>query len=243
MNRMKTSQRSTLGLFASSVLALLLVAPTQIHTYTWNHDRLAEIPVPPIVQPEPARLAADLDGDGLIEALDLQEGAATIRQGESVLWRSPANWTVVDAQITDLNRDGDPEAALLLWREYAPWPIDRFLAYPGRIEGFHNNAGQSCHLILIGWFREDFRELWAGSAQADPLTSFHVLDLDGDGWQELVALEGTYDDPTLSSRALTVWEWNGFGFSLLWRGPVGRFESLIAGRAPDHTPLILLQGP
>jgi len=213
-----------------------------MHIYTRDGNRITEVPVPPTFQPDTPRLAADLDSDGLIEVLDLRDGVVAIRQKESVLWRSPAEWTVVDARITDLNHDGDPEAALLLWRDFAPWPIDRYLAHPGRIDDFHDRTGQSCHLILIGWYGGDFRELWAGSAQADPFTAFRALDLDGDGWQELLALEGAYDDPPSSSRALTVWEWNGFGFSLLSRGPMGRFESLIVGRAPDHMPLILLQG-
>jgi hypothetical protein len=238
---MNKSRRSRLGLFASSALALLLVAPTQIHTYTWDHDRLVEVSVPPLVQPEPARFTADLDSNGTAEVLDLQDGVATIRQGENVLWRSPGDWTVVDVQITDLNRDGDPEAALLLWRDFAPWPIDRYLAHPGRIDDFHDRTDQSCHLILIGWYGGKFRELWAGSAQAAPFTAIHALDLDGDGWQELLALEGAYDEPLSSSRALTVWEWNGFGFSLMSRGPKGRFESFTTGLAPDQAPLILLK--
>jgi hypothetical protein len=243
MNGTKTPSRSRLGLFTSSVLALLLIAPTQIHTGAWNHDRLAEVSVLPILQPEPVFMAADLDANGSIEALDLQDGSATIRQGDDILWRSPADWTVVDAQITDLNRDGDPEATLLLWRAFSPWPIDRYIAHPGRIDDFHDSAGQSCHMVLIGWLGEEFDEFWAGSAQVDPFSSFRAFDLNSDGSQELLALEGNYDDPFPSIHALTVWEWNGFGFSLLSRGPAGRFDTFITGHAPDHTPLVLLQGP
>lgn len=227
----------------SSVLALLLVAPTRIYVYAWEHDRLTEVSAPPIVQPEPVRLTADLDSNGTTEVLDLQDGVATIQQEDNVVWRSPADWSVVDAQIADLNRDGNPEAVLLLWREFAPWPIDRYLVYPGRIEGFHDKAGQSCHLILIGWFKGDYREFWAGSAQVDPFTSFRAFDLNNDGSQELLALEGTYEETFPSNHALTVWEWNGFGFSLLSRSPTGRFDAFIAGHASDQTPLVLLQGP
>jgi hypothetical protein len=40
-----------------------------------------------------------------------------------------------------------------------------------------------------------------------------VADLDGDGWQELAALESPYDS-TSSDNAITVWSWLGFGFTL-----------------------------
>jgi hypothetical protein len=51
---------------------------------------------------------------------------------------------------------------------------------------------------------------------ADPLKSFAVADLAGNTRQYLVTLEGAYDDPpSAPSRRLTVWEWNGFGFSIV----------------------------
>jgi hypothetical protein len=71
----------------------------------------------------------------------------------------------------------------------------------------------SCHVILIGWARDGYNELWAGSALIRPVEQLHTVDLDGDGWQELAALEGNYDS-SQSGGDLTVWKWNGFGFTL-----------------------------
>ena len=99
----------------------------------------------------------------------------------------------------------------------------------------------SCHLILIGWQRGTYRELWAGSALADPLRDFTAADLDGDGWQELVALEGRYADPvSVPAHALTAWEWNGFGFTLLARQS-GAFREVSAVTASEGQPILLLQ--
>jgi hypothetical protein len=51
-----------------------------------------------------------------------------------------------------------------------------------------------------------------------------VADLNGDTFQELLTLEGSYADSRLSPRvfggsipahALKVWEWNGFGFTVV----------------------------
>ena len=86
----------------------------------------------------------------------------------------------------------------------------------GRINDFHNITGESCQIILIGWEKDTWRELWAGSALAQPVEQLRVADLNGDGWQELAALENDYDSAR-SGGQLTVWRWLGFGFSLLDR--------------------------
>jgi hypothetical protein len=170
---------------------------------------------------------ADLNQDGTPESLDIADGGLAIRSGASILWRSPAEWTVRHAGITDLNLDGRPEVSLLVWRAFEPWPTDRLLPHAGRIDSFHNSRGQSCHLILIGWDGQGhLRELWAGSALADPITSFTTADLDQDGRQELLTLEHGYDDPSpVPARGLKVWEWNGFGFTAIAATP-GRFSRL-----------------
>jgi hypothetical protein len=161
-------------------------------------------------------MSADLDGDGRSESLALREGQTTIRTGDRIRWQSPAAWQIAQAQIANLNRDGAPEAVLLVWRPFQPWPVDAWLPHGGRIEGFHDARGFSCHIILIGWKQAAFRELWAGSALADPVQRFAVADLAGDREPYLVTLEGSYEDPpSAPSRRLSVWEWNGFGFSFV----------------------------
>jgi hypothetical protein len=160
----------------------------------------------------------DLDQDGVIESLQLAEGRLEIAQAALPAWRSPEGWEVIQAIQADLNRDAAPEAALLVWRPFQSWRVDRYLPHPRRISTFHDSAGRSCPVFLIGWKEGAFRELWAGSALADPLRALAAADLDGDGTQELTALEAAYDDPPQApARALTAWVWNGFGFTLLDR--------------------------
>ena len=140
------------------------------------------------------------------------------------LWHSPEDWQVMEAFISDLNMDGKEELSLLIWRPFRPWPVDRFLPSGGRIAGFHDRNDMSCHLILIGLKNGKVRELWAGSALVDPIRNLRAVDLDGDGFQEMVALEYQYNsDPGQAS--ITVWSWNGFGFSLDTRQE-GNFNSL-----------------
>jgi len=139
-------------------------------------------------------------------------------------WQSPPEWEVKEVMVSDLNRDSEEEITLLVWRPFKPWPVDRFMPSAGRIDAFHDNNNMSCHLILIGLRDGKIKELWAGSAMSDPINEIHAADLDGDGLQELVALEHAYNSNSRKA-SITVWEWNGFGFSLQARQD-GRFSSL-----------------
>ena len=140
--------------------------------------------------------------------------------------RSPApDWHITDATLADVTGDGASEWVLLVWRPWQDWPIQRWLEAPSPIAGFHDATGDSCHLILLA--PQDGREIWAGSALPAPLLSLAVGDVDGDGVNELVTLEGSYPGGRYGlATYVEVWRWNGFGFTLTWRSPAGSFRQL-----------------
>ncbi len=135
------------------------------------------------------------------------------------------SWHVTAAVLADVTDDGIPEWVLLIWRPWRDWPIQRWLPVSSPIAGFHDAAGDSCHLILLD--PRDGREIWAGSALPVPLLALAVGDVDGDGRNEVVTLEGNYatgrDGP---ATRVDVWRWNGFGFTLEYRSPPGTFRQL-----------------
>jgi hypothetical protein len=183
---------------------------------------------------------ADFYRDGSPERLLLANGRLTILSVGQPVWQSPPAWTVVQAGITDLNHDGMPEATLLVWRPFRPWPVDQWLPHAGRIADFHDAKGNSCQIILIGWRGNAYGELWAGSPMAEPVRSFAVTDLRGDGLQELVTLEGSYTDSrSVPASALKVWEWNGFGFTVV-STIEGTFYKMALVQARDGRNLILV---
>jgi hypothetical protein len=207
------------------VLGLAELSPARLKSWTFADSKdplytLQEMPYPLPAKPLPPILQADLDRDGEAEQLSFESSQASLVSKDGTVWKSPDNWRVAQARLTDLDHDGQIELTMLVWRPFKPWPIDAYLPHGGRIQSFQNSQGFSCHLILVGFKGGKFRELWAGSALSEPLHSFSAADVDGDGNEELVALESDYSDPeNAPARSLTFWEWNGFGFTLLKRIP------------------------
>jgi len=225
--------------FLLSLTALTQVSPRVPRAWELTAQGLQSVPPLSSYEPLEPPPQADLNGDGLPETLRLADSHLAILSGTQAVWQSPEAWRVAQAAFTDLNRDATPEVTLLVWRPFRPWPVDAWLPHGGRIADFHDAEGQSCHLILIGWTREAYHELWAGSALAEPIHAFVSADLNGDGKEELAALEASYDDPasTAASR-LKVWEWNGFGFSAVY-SLEERFHQVQIVRAADDRLLIL----
>lgn len=140
----------------------------------------------------------------------------------------PASWEILAANYTDLTGDDVPECALLVWRPWEDWPIMRWSNHPSPIASHRDAAGYSAHIILT---QSDpiygYRELWAGSALAIPIVSATTGDVDGDGRDELIALEGTYEELRGGvARQIAVWKWNSFGFTLQARSKPGHFHTV-----------------
>jgi len=159
--------------------------------------------------------AIDLTGDGVTEQVRLEEKQVIVYCDGVEVWRGLPEWRVVDLALGDPNDDGRSELLLALCKPDA--------------------AGvPRSHPFIIGYREGAYRILWGGSAVADPIREVELGDVDGDGVQELMVLEERGDD-----CAVTVWRWHGWGFSLMWRSPPGRYRdlALIASRA-DHPPII-----
>jgi hypothetical protein len=234
---MNLMSRHTLLLL--TILALALVSPAPLQVWQLADLAVERVAVPSVLRVVQTETSVDFDRDGVPETLTLTGSRATLETGNQTRWESPPAWSVVQAQITDLNHDGLPEAALLIWRPFKPWPVDAWLPNGGRINDFHDSNGRSCHVILVGWKQDAFRELWAGSALAQPVQHFAAVDLTGDGQQDLVTLESEYDDPpTAPARRLTVWEWNGFGFTVVHKQQ-DSFRLMVLARTNSGRVLIL----
>jgi hypothetical protein len=234
------------------LLALLQIRPVVVRSWKLNGETLAawKGARPPHLSQQP--LDADLNGDGCLERVILRgEQVKIVRTGQAggqsggcgtdQVWVSPPAWQIRRAMITDLNRDRTAEVTFLVWRPFKPWPIDRYIPNGGRINEFHTQDGLSSHIVLLGWNKGKFRELWAGSAMVRPFLAFSVGDLNRDGNAELVGIEGNYATRRpVVGNILSVWEWNGFGFTRLARID-GTFRDVGVAHAGEDGYLILTQ--
>ncbi len=223
------------------LLALCNISPIRLSSWTFTKDGLNRnktlIPYDKVLPVIPELRTARSSGELCLKTTD-QRVIVSMCNSPTVepLWNSPADWQVEQAFFSDLNLDNERELALLVWRPFKPWPVDRFLPSGGRITTFHDEDDRSCHLILINVIDGSFREIWAGSAMAAPIHSMVAADLDGDGRQELAAVEYPYNGKKRTGT-LVVWRWNGFGFSLEAR-QAGTFSSLLATQSGKKVMLL-----
>ncbi|MBN1259300.1 MAG: hypothetical protein JXB35_01340 [Anaerolineae bacterium] len=135
----------------------------------------------------------------------------------------PVSWQVTRAIYADVTGDENLECILLVWRPWADWPIMRWSNMPSPIAANHDAENYSAHLILVVPDAErGYREIWAGSALGIPILHFRTGDMYRDGAIEIIAFEGAYHRGRYGpAETVAVWAWNGFGFTLEWRGDPG----------------------
>jgi hypothetical protein len=236
---MRSTKLSPALVLIYSILTLIQLSPAPLRAWELAGDSIQAAPLPPASQEIILPLQADFDENSVFERLEIIRGQAQILTGDLILWQSPQGWNVRQVALSDLNQDGSIEAVLLVWRPFKSWPVDKWLPNGGRIKEFHNARGESCHIILIGWHRNHFAERWAGSALAQPVTKLALEDLNDDGFDELITLDSSYEAASSSpAHALKIWEWNGFGFSLVSELK-GVFNDLKVVLAPDLTPILM----
>jgi hypothetical protein len=159
----------------------------------------------------------DLTGDGVPEQVRRAGEQVVIYRDGVEVWRSPPEWQVVDLALGDPNDDGRGELLLAFRKpDAAGVPRD--------------------HPFIIGYREGLVRTLWGGSAVGDPIHEVELGDVDGDNVQELIVLE---ERGAGLDRAVTVWCWHGWGFSLVWRSPLGRYRDLALSSGGAGSPLTI----
>jgi len=216
--------RAILQLTFLAALVLVLVRPFA-RTRLAGGQTVAFVLNPPAGRAIPTAVIPLPKEDLRVEVTD---GVARLWQGGRLAWQSEPDWDVRQAFLADLINDGRPELVLALWKPFTPLPIDRYYpGQPGLLDDHQNANGLSSHLFLYGWQREAWRARWCGSALARPIVEMAAGDVDGDGQNELVVLEGTYTaSQHAPARRVTVWRWNGWGFSQQWYSDPARYRAL-----------------
>jgi hypothetical protein len=155
----------------------------------------------------------------------LAEGSLTIMHQGQEVWSSDPSWDVRHLWVADVNNDGKQEVAFVLWKPFRlePTIIYDTFGFPSLWE----EGSLRNHLFIYAWRDAAWQHLWCSSPVADPIIEVAAGDVDGDGANELVVLEGSYDAPDAVFRYVSVWRWNGWGFTLQWRSPGGVWGHLV----------------
>jgi len=222
-------------------IATVGVGPNRRLGFACDSQTCRPVNVPQTPRTGPFRTGAiDLTGDGVAEQVRLEEQQVIVCRDGVEVWRGLPEWRVVDFALGDPNDDGRSELLLALWKPDAAGvprdstePSSRDFVEISRVAQAEGLVEVS-HPFIIGYREGAYRILWGGSAVADPIREVELGDVDGDGLHELIVLEERGD-----GCAVTVWRWHGWGFSLMWRSPPGRYRdlALITGGA-NHPPII-----
>ena len=71
------------------------------------------------------------------------------------------------------------------------------------------------------------KPVWHSSNLSAPNCEFKIADVDNDGKNDLIVVEGDYSQsPNCKGIHLALWRWNGWGFSNEWRSEKGVFSNL-----------------
>ncbi|MCB9420176.1 MAG: CapA family protein [Ardenticatenaceae bacterium] len=143
--------------------------------------------------------AIDLTGDGADEIIRRAGERVTIYQEGTAVYTTPPEWYVVDAALGDPNDDGRYELLLAIWQT-------------------DNEGHDRSQPYIVGYRGGEYKLIWGGRPLARPISEIELGDVDGDGKQELVSVE---------EDAISVWRWQGWNFSLMWRSENGRYQGLV----------------
>ncbi len=189
---------------------------TSLDAWDWNGKDAQPVDISSSIElaPRPDKRSADLRGDGQpVWAVRDTQGVVRVYDGlpddnAPLLWQNEAeSWHIGRLDVGDPNNDGRIEYLLLLWKPDASGTI-------------------RSHPFLMGWRGGHYRIIWGGSATHRFIQDLAVGDLDADGEQELVVLEGGRK-PGDMGEVLSVWHWHGWGFQQEWQSPTGQWNHLV----------------
>jgi poly-gamma-glutamate synthesis protein (capsule biosynthesis protein) len=163
---------------------------------------------------------ADLDNDGNLENYSLDEGRLSISESSKVVWASPGEWWIDNFEIADVDNNGIAEISLSLWKEGSFGSSKPFWVR-------ENDTSVKNHFFVYRFEDNYMKPVWHSSNLSEPNCGFKIDDVDDDGKNDLVVIEGEYMDfPECKGKYVAVWGWNSWGFTNKWRSGEGNFSKL-----------------
>jgi len=150
----------------------------------------------------------DLNQNQKPETYSLKNNILTITEKKKILWQTPAEWHVDDVILADSNNDQKIEINLLVWK-----PGNYGASRP--FWETKNDQEIKNHFFLFTLENNQVKSLWQSSNLDKPNCSAQIKDIDDDGKNELIVLEGEYGKPYFCQpKYQAVWKWHEWGFYL-----------------------------
>ena len=171
-----------------------------------------------------AQAQTDINANGTPETYVFSQGQLAIYEGDVALWQSQSDWWVDSYSVADATGDGKLDLALSVWKEGDYGPSKPFWVT-------QNDMSTRNHLFVYSYDAPTAKivPVWQSSNLDAPNCDAAFADVDSDGKQELVVVEGSYDAwPECKGQYVAVWSWNGWGFANDWRSETGAYNHLVA---------------
>jgi len=164
----------------------------------------------------------DLDNDSIFENYNLENGKLIITENKKTIWQSPSNWWIDDFVIADSNNDGVLDINLSLWK------AGNF----GSSKPFwiaENEMSVKNHFFVLDFVDNKVKQIWCSSNLSNPNCEFKIADINNDGKNELIVIEGDYSQRPkykCNGNYVAIWKWNNWGFFNEWRSTKGNYINL-----------------
>lgn len=162
----------------------------------------------------------NLNFNSVPEIYKLDEGVLTISENEKLIWQSPDDWWIDSFVLADADNDGEMNINLSLWK------MGSFgSSKPFWLE--ENDMSIKNHFFVLRHADNRVLQVWSSSNLTNPNCEFIIKDLNNDGQNDLVVIEGEYlEDLQCIGKYIAVWSWNGWGFSNYWRSEKANYTNL-----------------
>ena len=163
----------------------------------------------------------------------LQDGKLKIRQKNQVIWESPDEWWIDNFVLGDSNNDGSINVNLSVWKAGNFGTSKPFWVK-------ENDMSVKNHFFVFDFADGAMKPIWQSSNLTAPNCEFKVADVDGDGKNDLVVIEGDYSKkPKCEGDYVAVWKWNDWGFSNEWRSEKGNFSNIKIEHVSNQTEIVV----
>lgn len=162
----------------------------------------------------------DIDGDGKREKALIKDNQVSIYKNNELVWQSNPAWSAENVVVGDIDNDEKNEIIVSLWK-LGKYGSDLPFWLEENIKDWGN------HLFIYKWPEEGIKLFWGSSTLDAPIREMAVADVDEDGQNELIVLEGSYEESIdQPAEYVTAWAWKEWNLFNEFRSKESRFFDL-----------------